>query len=61
MTTFAEVQAADRRLRILRLLVDSNGYSSNEHSLAAALEYFGHEPSRDLMRTDPPGSSSRGS
>lgn len=47
-----EFQAADRRLRVLRLLTESNGYCANEALLANALRIFGYNASRDQLRTD---------
>lgn len=42
--------AADRRLVMLRLLADSNGYSANEYTVQAVLEDMGHEVSQDKLR-----------
>lgn len=42
----------DRRLRILRLLADADGYSGNEYALQMDLRRFGHDISRDRQRAD---------
>ena len=49
--SYAQLVAADRRLCILRLLVEARG-SSNESVLQKALEALGHlaEMSRDYVR-----------
>lgn len=50
--SFAHHLAEDRRLRILQLLQDAAGYSSNDSLLLAALEGFGHRIGHDLLRGD---------
>lgn len=52
MNSYSEILAADRRLVILRLLNEAPGYSGNDSILLAALQAFGHAPSRDQVRTD---------
>jgi len=42
----------DRRLVILRLLNEANGHDLNSSILHAALNDFGHQPSRDLLHAD---------
>lgn len=42
----------DRRLVILRLLEQSQGYECNSSVLQMALTEYGHSVSRDLLHTD---------
>lgn len=42
----------DRRLVILRVLVESPGYRANDSVIHTALEAYGHSVSRDQARTD---------
>lgn len=42
----------DRRLTILKLLAESNGYELNEYTLQSALDQFGHAVSGDRLRAD---------
>lgn len=51
-TAFAAHLAADRRLRYLQLLEQSNAYASNESLLGVALDAWGHKVSHDQVRTD---------
>lgn len=48
---FAELIAKDIRLVILRCMAE-DGYSLNESILQSALEMFGHNVSRDRVRTE---------
>lgn len=50
--SYANVVAADRRLTILKLLADSDGYAANEYLLQSALEGFGHAVGQDRLRTE---------
>jgi len=50
--SFAKIQQEDRRLVILLLLMQSDQYSANEHLLRSALDAWGHNVGRDLMRTE---------
>ncbi len=49
---YAALVAEDRRLVILRLLVESANYSANEYLLQQGLRAFGHEVGHDLLRTE---------
>lgn len=49
---YRETLAADRRLVILKLLARSPAYTSNEHTLHAALPAFGHDVGLDLVRAE---------
>lgn len=49
--SFAQIQAEDRRLIILRALDESN-YHANETVLKQVTEQLGHLPSRELIRAD---------
>lgn len=51
-TTYLDAVAKDRRLVVLRLLLDSAGYTANEYILQTMLERFGHVVSADLLRTE---------
>lgn len=42
----------DRRLVILRLLSEAQGYDLNSSILQTALANFGHRPSRDQLHTE---------
>ena len=48
---FAELVTADIRLVILRSICD-DGYSLNESVLQSVLEMYGHNVSRDRVRTE---------
>lgn len=50
--SYQEIVEADRRLVILKVLLDSAGYACNEHLLATLLGSFGHAVSNDRVRTD---------
>lgn len=49
---FAELVQKDRRLVILRILSESDHYSTNEHLLKMGLHAFGHNAGTDLVRTE---------
>lgn len=49
---YTKLVTEDRRLVLLRLLAESEGYSANEYLLATALPGFGHSVSHDRVRTD---------
>lgn len=50
--TYKTLVTEDRRLVLLRLLTESEGYSANEYLLASAMPGFGHVVSHDRLRTD---------
>lgn len=50
--SYAAVVTEDRRLVILRVLLDSTAYTANEFILQTMLERFGHLASADQVRTD---------
>ena len=52
MTTLAEDLARDRRIIILRALVEPNGMMLNETIIKAMLNRFGHNTGRDVVRSD---------
>lgn len=52
MKTFAERLREDRRLVLLRLLSEQNGYRANSSVLHAGLEFLGVAASRDDVATD---------
>lgn len=52
MSKYAEFLSADRRLVILRILDELPGYRANSSVLHAVLQQWGHEPSRDLVKTE---------
>lgn len=52
MTTFPDFVAEDRRLAVLRLLADQQGYSCNDSVLHDALERLGHQCPRAIVRDD---------
>lgn len=52
MNDFAKFIDEDRRLVILRLLLESDGYAANEYILQSMLERFGFAASGDRVRTD---------
>lgn len=52
MTSYAELMDEDRRLVILRLLVDSGDYTSNEYLLQTALQRLGHAVGGERLRAD---------
>lgn len=49
---YAKLITEDRRLVLLKLLAQSQGYTANEHLLTSALPGFGHSVSHDRVRTD---------
>lgn len=52
MTSFAQLIAEDARLVLLRLLNEDVGYALNDSILRSALADFGHNFSRDRVRTE---------
>lgn len=52
MSSFREVTAADQRLIVLQALEEDPGYSHNEAVLRSVLGNFGHQISRDGLRTE---------
>ena len=52
MVSFSQHISEDRRLVMLRVLMDSAGYRSNEYVVQTALAAFGHVASGDQVRTD---------
>ena len=50
--TYNTLITEDRRLVLLRLLAESDGYRANEYLLASALPGFGHAVSHDRLRTE---------
>ena len=50
--SYQKLLQEDRRLVLLRLLMESDHYSANEHLLRAALDRFGHNVGRDLLRSE---------
>jgi DNA-binding transcriptional ArsR family regulator len=50
--SYRDILAADRRLRILRLLAETDGYSSSDPPLVQALPGLGHRVSHDLVLAD---------
>lgn len=52
MSIFAEAVTANIRLIILRELMDTNGYTSNDSVLQMVLEKWGQKLSRDRVRTE---------
>ncbi|MCX7061375.1 MAG: ArsR family transcriptional regulator [Gammaproteobacteria bacterium] len=49
---FRQTLSEDRRLVILRLLAEVDGYEANSSVLQAALESYGHTLSRDSVHTE---------
>lgn len=49
---FAQHLAEDRRLVILRVLLESAGFTANEYILQSMVERFGHVVSGDRIRSD---------
>lgn len=49
---YAQMVQQDRRLVILRILSESDQYSTNEHLLKMAMHMFGHNVGTDLARTE---------
>lgn len=52
MIAYNELIDADRRLVMLRVLVEDAGYSQNEYVIQTCLEALGHNVSQDRLRTD---------
>lgn len=52
MNDFANHLTEDRRLVILRVLMESAGYTANEYLLHSMAERLGHVVSADRIRTD---------
>lgn len=52
MNKFADFLREDQRLAILRLLAEMPAYRSNSSVLNSALRAWGHEMSRDQVRTE---------
>lgn len=52
MTQYAKFLAEDRRLVILRVLSEMPAYRANSSVLYTLLSSWGHEPSRDQVKTD---------
>lgn len=50
--TYQDLMTEDRRLVLLRLLSEAEGYTINEYVLSAALPGLGHSASADRIRTD---------
>lgn len=50
--SFTDHVQADRRLVLLRVLLESAAYTANEFMLQSMAERFGHVASADLIRTD---------
>jgi len=44
--------AEDRRLVILRSLLEADGYDQNSSIIQTVLEMYGHQPSRDLLHNE---------
>jgi hypothetical protein len=49
---FKVVQQEDRRLVLLRSLVDMGGFEANESILEQCLAIYGHACGRDVVRTE---------
>ncbi len=49
---FRQTLTEDRRLVILRLLAEVDGFEANSSVLQSALESFGHTMSRDSVHTE---------
>ena len=52
MTKYANFLSEDRRLVILRILAEMPTYRANSSVLHTVLFEWGHEPSRDLVKTE---------
>jgi len=50
--TYSEFIAEDRRITILRILLDSMGYRVNEYLLSTTLDSLAHCISSDQLRTE---------
>lgn len=52
MSKYADFLSQDRRLVILRVLVEMPTYRANSSVLHTVLNQWGHEPSRDQVKTE---------
>lgn len=52
MTKYADFLSADRRLVILRILNEMPTYRANSSVLHSVLNQWGHDPSRDQVKTE---------
>ena len=52
MIAYNELVDADRRLVMLRVLVEDADYSHNEFVIQSCIEVLGHSVSQDRVRTD---------
>ncbi len=50
MPTLNEIYEQDRRLGILRLLLEASGYTLNDRMLRVSLQQYGHNVSLDVVR-----------
>lgn len=50
-SSFKSLLTSDLRLVMLRVMAEDAGYSMNESILQSALEMYGHNVSRDKVRT----------
>lgn len=50
--SYEQFLAEDRRLAVLRLLAEADGYDLNESILSDLLGRLGHQVSRDRLRTE---------
>lgn len=52
MTKYADFLRQDQRLVLLRILAELPGFRSNSSVLTGALRSYGHEASRDQIKTE---------
>lgn len=52
MSKYANYLSEDRRLLILRILAEMPTYRANSSVLHTVLQEWGHEPSRDQVKTE---------
>jgi len=52
MSKYADFLSEDRRLVILRILAEMPTYRANSSVLHTVLQQWGHEPSRDQVKTE---------
>ncbi|MCY1306801.1 hypothetical protein D9M70_566830 [compost metagenome] len=52
MSKYADFLSQDRRLVILRILVEMPGYRANSSVLHTVLQDWGHEPTRDQVKSE---------
>lgn len=52
MSKYANYLSEDRRLVILRILAEMPGYRANSSVLYTVLKEWGHEPTRDQVKTE---------